>query len=144
VELNKPDSASTVYASAEQLRYAQVLAAGMRCGLAVLVAGFALYLAGWLPAHVPLEQMPALWTLSAPDYLRATGMPEGWGWVKMLDGGDVLPLLGIAILSGISAVCFAVLIPLYFAKRDAVYCAIAALEVAVLVLAASGVLTVGH
>jgi hypothetical protein len=133
-----------VYASSEQLRYARLLDAGMRCGLVVLALGFIAYVTGWVPAHVPLEQMPEHWILPAADYLRATGMPEGWGWVQMLDGGDVLPLLGIAILSGVSGICFAFLVPVYFEKRDAVYCAIAVLEVAVLALAASGVLTAGH
>jgi len=137
-------SAQRVFASAEQLRYAKVLDAGMRFGLGVLVVGFIAYLAGLVPAHVPPEQMPGLWTLAAPDYLRAAGMPEGWGWLQMLDCGDVLPLVGIAILSGVSGLCFLALLPLYLANRDPIYFAIAALEVAVLTLAASGVLTVGH
>lgn len=132
------------YASEEQLRYAGVLAIGMRCGLALLVAGVVAYFASWIPAHVPHEQMPGLWHLSAAEYLRATGLPQGWGWVQMLDGGDMLPLLGIAILSGISCVCVAVLLPIYLRKRDLVYFTIAALEIAVLLLAASGVLTGGH
>lgn len=132
------------YASPEQLRYAHVLDIGMRVGLGVLACGFIAYMLGWLPAHVPLAQMPDLWMLAAPDYLRVTGMPEGWGWLQMLGNGDVLPLVGIAILSGISGLCFAVLIPLYVAHRDWIYGAIALLEIAVLTLAASGVLTVGH
>jgi hypothetical protein len=138
------ERSAPLHASAEQLRYARVLDIGMRCGLVVLVAGVVAYLASWIPAHVPHEQMPQLWTLSAGEFLRVTGLPGGWGWISMLDGGDMLPLLGIAILSGISGVCFAVLLPVYFAKRDPVYFAIAALEVAVLLLAASGVLTSGH
>ncbi len=137
-------NAKRIYASPEQLRYAKVLNAGMRLGLAVLVTGFIAYVSGFVPAHVPLEKMPALWTLSAPDYLRATGMPEGWGWLLMLGSGDVLPLVGIAILSGISGLCFIVLLPRYISNRDPIYFAIAALEIAVLALAASGVLTAGH
>ena len=140
----RDENTGHVYASEEQLRYARVLEVGMRCGLGVLLAGVIAYFASWIPAHVPHDQMPGLWTLSASEYLRVTGMPDGWGWVQMLDGGDMLPLLGIAILSGISGVCFAVLLPIYLAKRDPLYFTIAALEVAVLVLAASGVLTTGH
>ena len=132
------------YASPEQLRYARVLDAGMRFGLGVLVCGFIAYVTGLVPAHVPLAQMPELWTLSAPEYLRATGTPEGWGWLGMLGNGETLPLVGIAILSGISGLCFVVLLPLYAARRDWIYGVIAVLEIAVLTLAASGVLTVGH
>jgi len=40
--------------------------------------------------------------------------------------------------------CFVVLLPLYAARRDWIYGVIAVLEIAVLTLAASGVLTVGH
>jgi hypothetical protein len=144
MDVNRRDNVGQTYVSQEQLRYARVLSAGMRLGLGVLAAGFLAYVTGVVPAQVPLEQLPALWTLSAPDYLRATGMPEGWGWLHLLDKGDALPLVGIAILSGISGVCFVVLLPLYIADRDPIYFTIAALEVAVLILAASGILTVGH
>lgn len=130
--------------SEEQLRYARILNIGMRCGLALLIAGIVAYVTNWIPAHVAHARMPELWTLSASEYLRATGLPRGWGWVQMLDGGDMLPLLGIAILSGISCVCVAAILPIYLARRDAIYAVIALLEIAVLVLAASGVLTTGH
>ncbi len=144
VKQNTNDNAGRIHVSPEQLRYAKVLNAGMRAGLVVLVAGLFAYVSGLVPAHVPLEQLPALWTLSAPEYLRATGMPDGWGWLHMLDSGDALPLVGIAILAGVSGVCFLVLLPLYFSNRDPIYFSIAALEIGVLALAASGILTSGH
>lgn len=138
------EPAPRVYASPEQLRYARVLDAGMKIGLGVLAAGFLAYVCGLAPAHVPLEKMPGFWTLAAPDYLRATGAPQGWEWLGTLGNGDAWPLVGIAILSGVSVLCFIALLPLYAARRDWVYLAIAALEIGVLSLAASGVLTVGH
>jgi hypothetical protein len=142
VKINPDSSRHTV--SREQLRYASLLDVGMLLGLAALVLAFIAYISGWLPVQVPLEKMPGLWTLSAPEYLRATGMPEGWGWLSLLGSGDVLPLVGIAILSGISGLCFIGLLPMYAKDRDPIYFAIAALEIAVLALAASGVLSVGH
>ncbi|MEO7727609.1 MAG: hypothetical protein ABIS45_10185 [Burkholderiales bacterium] len=132
------------YASPEQLRYARVLEAGMKLGLCVLVAGFLGYVSGVVPAHVPLAQLPALWSLAAPDYLRATGMPQGWGWLAMLGSGDILPLIGITVLAGISMLCFIALLPLYAARRDWIYLTITVLEIGVLALAASGLLTAGH
>ena len=144
MDVKRSAEASRACASPEQLRYARVLDAGMRCGLGMLVAGLIAYVAEIVPAHVPLARMPELWMLAAPDYLRATGMPEGWGWLHMLNNGEVLPLVGIALLSGISGLCFVVMLPLYWARRDWIYFAIATLEIAVLTLAASGVLTVGH
>jgi hypothetical protein len=144
VDAPEGGGARRTHASREQLRYARVLDAGMRFGLGVLVCGFIAYVTGLVPAHVPLAQMPELWSLSAPEYLRATGTPEGWGWLGMLSSGEMLPLVGIAILSGISGLCFVVLLPLYAARRDWIYGVIAVLEIAVLTLAASGILTVGH
>jgi hypothetical protein len=144
MDVNEDDSIRRAYAPAEQLRYARVLDVGMKFGLCVLVLGLLAYVSGVVPARVPLVQLPELWTLAAPEYLRATGMPPGWGWFGMLDNGDVLPLIGIAILSSVSIVCFIVLLPVYAARRDWVYLAISILEIGVLTLAASGVLTVGH
>ncbi len=144
MDVEKHDGIQRAYAPAEQLRYARVLDVGMKIGLCVLVLGLLGYVSGLVPARVPLVQMPDLWTLAAPEYLRATGTPSGWGWFGMLGNGDVLPLIGIAILSGVSIVCFMVLLPVYAARRDWVYLAIAILEIGVLTLAASGVLIVGH
>lgn len=131
-------------ASPEQLRYARVLDYGMKAGLAVLIAGFLAYVSGIVPAQVPLEELPRLWVLRVPDYLRETGMTSGWGWLAMVGAGDVLALIGIALLAGISAPCLLVLIPVFARRRDWVYLSITLLQIGVLVLAASGVLTMAH
>ena len=130
--------------SAEQLRYAQMLNAGMRAGLLILIAGFMVYVLQLIPAHIAFDRLPQLWTLSASDYLRETGAAEGWGWIMKLDHGETLSIAGIALLASISLVCFAGLVPLFASRRDWPYCAIAVCEIAVLALAASGVLTAGH
>ena len=128
----------------EQLRYARVLEVGMKVGLLLLVIGFLTYVFGIVPPHVPPDTLPSLWTLSASEYLRATGMPHGWGWTGLLHRGDVLPFVGIVVLCGISLVCFAAIIPLLVARRDWTYVGIAVLEICVLVLAASSTLTAAH
>jgi hypothetical protein len=138
------ERARTPQVSPEQLRYARLLDAGMRFGLGLLVLGFLLYVMDIVPARVALESLPRLWTLSATDYLRATATPDGWGWMALLHYGDMLPLLGVVALCGISMVCFVGLLPLYAAYRDWPYFAIALIEIGVLALAASGVLTAGH
>jgi hypothetical protein len=77
------------------------------------------------------------------DYLAATGMETGWGWVRLLGKGDVLNFLAIAFLSGVVVVCYLVVAPMFFRAKDPVYGWLAVTEVAVLVLAASGLLAVG-
>src|SRR5678815_252102 len=76
---------------------------------------FPLYVFDVVPAHIALERLPELWTLSAPAYLRETGIPDGWAWITMVNHGDMLPILGIAILSGVSVACFLSLLPLLHA-----------------------------
>jgi len=130
--------------SPEQLRYARVLDYGMKAGLAVLIAGFAAYVSGIAPPLVPFEELPRLWALPVPDYLRETGMASGWSWLALLGKGDVLALVGIVLLAGVSAPCLLVLVPAYAARRDWAYLVITLLLIGVLVLAASGVLTMEH
>jgi hypothetical protein len=127
--------------STEQLRFARVLEAGMRCGLLLLALGFAAYVSGWVPATMPLEMLPQYWAMAADEYRRATGAPEGWGWLARFAAGETLPLAGIVVLCATAPLAFISLLASYVIRRDWCYAAIAALEFAVLALAASGVLT---
>lgn len=128
----------------EQLRYAAVLETGVRIGFIMLVAAFGAYIGGVAPAHVPLDRLPDLWTLPANEYATRASMPRGWGWVRLLPRGEILSQAAIAVLAGVSIVCFGALASVYRKRGDRVYFAIAVLEIIVLVLAASGVLTRGH
>lgn len=123
----------------EQLRYATVLHWSTLTGFIVLIATFVAYVFGWLPAYVPLERLPQLWNLSTAEYLKATGMPTGWSWLTMLGKGDLASLLGIAILSGCSIICIAAIIPTYAKSKNITYLVICVLEIAVLLLSASGI-----
>lgn len=126
--------------SAPQLRYAVVLEWGTRLGLAVLLASFLAYLAGWLPGQVAPQQLPALWSQSVADYVAQTGSPTGWGWLALLHRGDMLGLAGIAILAGCSALALLALVPMYLAGRDRAFVLLCLLQALVLVFAASGVI----
>ena len=126
-----------------QLRYARWLAWGTRAGLACLVLAFAAYLFGIAP-HVPIERLPALWELSAPQLLRETGMKPGWHWASLLHRSDMLLLAAIALLSSISIACVAAVVPAFAKRGDRVFVAICVLQIAVLLLAASGLLASAH
>ena len=139
-------------ADADQLLYARILAKGMYLGLGLLLVTFALYLTGLLQPGIPIEELPRLWTLSAHEYLEVVNheflhRPEvvnGWRWVFLLGMGDFLNFVGIALLSAVTIVCYLGVIPSLIRKKDWIYTTIAALEVIVLVLAASGLVAVGH
>ena len=128
----------------EQLRYARVLELGARIGLAVAVAAFALYVSGVLPGRVPLAALPELWSLPLADYLHRSATPVGWQWIGLARHGDFASLVGIALLATVSIACLAAVIPVYARRADRVYVALCVLAIAVLVLAASGVLVVRH
>lgn len=127
--------------SPEQLRYARILDYGMKGGLVALIGGFAAYVGDVLPPQVPFEALPRLWSLPSADYVQESGMAEGWGWLRMLDRGDVLALIGIALLAAVSPLCLVFLVLIYARRGDRAYLAITIALIVVLVLAASGILT---
>lgn len=142
-----PRAAATPSASpqpAEQLRYALWLDWGSRIGLGVLVLVFLAYGLGLTDPHVPHDRLPEVWNLPVSGFLAATGLPTGWGWLAHAHRGDIANLIGIALLTGSSLLALLVLLPLYARRGDRVYGGMVAAQIAVLLLAASGVLTPGH
>lgn len=129
--------------SVEQQRYATLLSWGSRSGLAILVVSFLAYVLGWMPAHVPLEQLPNVWNLPVNEYLKQTAAPTGWHWLTLLDQGDFASLVGIAWLSGSSLVCLIAVIPIYARRKDRVFVMLCLIALAVQLLAASGILRAG-
>ena len=110
--------------SQAQQTYASVLSVGVRLAFVILAAGAVAYFSGLLQPAIPLDVLPRLWSLPTREFLRASGVSGGWGWLAMLDRGDMLPLAGIALLAGVSAPCLAALVPGYARARDLTYLAI--------------------
>jgi len=142
--LDTPSKENTELQKAEAGLYASWLDWGTRVGLFVLVLGFAAYMFGLITPYVPLDQLPGLWNQPVAVYLAKTNTPLGWGWLSLAAHGDMLNLVGIALLAGCSVPPLLGLIPLYLKRGDKVYAAFCALIALVLVLAASGVLSAGH
>jgi hypothetical protein len=146
------EEASTPSINEEQVVYAKILEIGMSVGLALLLVTFALYVTGIIAPAVPVEELPAYWEMSADEYAEATNHDHlhrehpirGWSWLSALGKGDYLNFVGIAVLSAVTIVCFLGIVPTLLRKKDKIYLAMALLEAAVLTLAASGILGVGH
>jgi hypothetical protein len=130
-------------ASEEQMAYAGVLNIGMWSGLALLIVTFFVYISGVLPTFVPINDLPKYWTMRVHDFNVALHAPTGWGWAPLIGNGDYLNFIPIAILSGLTILCYLVILPILFKKKDTAYVVIAIVEVLVLSLAASGLLKVG-
>lgn len=130
-------------ASEEQMAYAGVLNIGMWSGLALLIVTFFVYISGLLPSFVPIDDLPKYWTMRVHDFNAALHAPTGWGWTAFIGNGDYLNFIPIAILAGLTLLCYLVILPILIRKKDTPYVVIAVVEVLVLALAASGLLKVG-
>ena len=127
--------------------YAAVLLGGTLAGLATLAVTFTLYVGGFVEPAVSLEKTTANWHRPVDEYQEKTGLQEhwaqvkGWRWLAHLDRGDYLVMIGFAILAGITIVCYFTLLPGLAKRRDFIYLALAALQIIVLVAAASGIVS---
>ncbi len=130
-------------ATEEQLIYANILNIGMWLGLAVLTTTFLMYVFGVLPNFVPIDDLPKYWGMKAKDYIHMLHAPTGWGWLAFVGKGDYLNFVGIAMLAGLTILCYLSIIPTLARKKDMPYLVIAIIEVAVLLLAASGIMKTG-
>ncbi len=130
--------------SAEQRRYALCLEWGARLGLALLLATFALYLSGTLPARVAPAQVAQWWGLPVSAFLERSGGAAGWSWAASLWQGDALALLGIAWIAGCSVPCLLALLPLAWRSGERRLAWLCLAEVVVIVLAASGFVGGAH
>jgi hypothetical protein len=126
------------FASPVQTAYADLLFYGCWIGLAVMLVTYFLYVFGVVAPHVPLEQMPQVWSQPSAMYIEKADVPLGWGWVRLLRSGDFLNFVGIVLLAGLSVVCYLRSIPALFRQGDKIMGCIAAAEVLVLLVAASG------
>ncbi len=130
-------------ASQEQLVYADLLGKGALTGLGLLVITFIVYITGVLPNVVPFDKIQSYWKLRVHDYIHQANSPTGWQWVGLLNNGDILNYIGIVVLAGMTLICYLRLIPIFVRKKDTTYLVITIIEIAILLLAASGILTAG-
>lgn len=139
-------------ASEEQMLYAKWLEKGMLIGLALLVISFGLYVFGIIEPVIPLDELSKYWGLSVKEYLLAVNSnflhmdhaPTGWAWMKLIGKGDYMNFLPIAILSGITILCYGAIVPVFKRKGEKAYMIMSIVEVVILTLAASGFLAAGH
>ena len=142
----------TAQATDEQLLYANILEKGMLVGLVLMFITFALYVFRIMPASVPLDEIAGYWSQPVHDYLVAINnnflhwdhLPTGWSWLRLIGKGDFLNFIPVAILSGVTIICYLAIVPGLFKRGDKAYGIMALAEAVILALAASGLLAVGH
>jgi hypothetical protein len=141
MELNRPAQGEPADSGREaDLQYARCLEIGTAFSFGLIVLELVAYLSGALSPYVPLRELPSLWSLPMKEYLAAARVPTGWGWIALAGRGDYLNFIGIALLASITAAGYLCALRDYAARRDTAYAWLAAAQLLVLLVAASGLL----
>ncbi len=135
-----------VAASPAQLRYANILHYGSLLGFIVMVITFILYILelSLEAPHVSVNSLVETWHLSATEFNATHKIPIGWGWLNLLLTGDFGNFIGIAILAGLTIVCYVQLAIDFFRTNETLMAIIATIEVIVLTVAATGLVGGAH
>lgn len=120
-----------------QLVYASVLDVVSHIGMALIAAGFLIYVLKLLPLTVSIEDVAAHWQMRAADMNRILTVPSGWSWVQDPLHGDVLSYFSIVFLSMAAMICLVSVIPVFLGEKNRTYALIALLQVMVLAAAVS-------
>jgi len=139
-------------ASEEQLLYANLLEKGMYLGLLIMFVTFGIYCLNLVQPAIPRADLASYWQMPVHDYIEAMNEhylhlehpPTGWAWVNLVGYSDFMNFIGIALLAGITVLCYLAIVPTLWRKRDTTYAVLCLAEAAILILAASGILAVGH
>ena len=154
---------SSTSANPEQVVYAGILEKGMLIGLVLMFITFGLYIFGVVKPVVPRDSVANYWSLPVTthaatddhaavkgyletindEYLHLAAPPIGWSWLKLINKGDFLNFVPIAMLAGVTILCYGAIVPVLLKGGDTAYALMAVLEVLILTLAASGLLAVG-
>jgi hypothetical protein len=126
---------------ADENRYASCVETGVRIGFAALLASFAIYLTGILPPAIEPSRLPQFWRLPVAEYVAQTGAPTGWSWVWRLAEGDLLNFAGVALLAGVTILAYLRVLPGFVRSGSRLQAALIVAQVAVLVVAATGLLS---
>ena len=141
---NQTNANHTAHASVRQLRYAALLKWGTRIAFAVMIVTYLLYVTGITEPYVPRDELIIHLDKDVTGFVEATGVPtDHWGWLKLMNKGDFLNYAGILIRTLLTIAGILTLIPSYMKDRNWIYATIVTLELAVLLLAASGIVSIG-
>ena len=122
------------------LIYARGLWIGTAIALVLIALETFAYVTQIVSPYIPLQDLPAIWRLPMKEYLAAANVPAGWGWLALVARGDYLNFVGVAVLASVTIFCHVRLLAHYLARRDRIYLALVAAQLAVMLAAASGLL----
>ena len=129
----------------EQITYANLLFIGAWAGILLMLITYFIYVTGILSPHIDVTVITQNWDKGVDEFLEITHSPHGWGWLRLLNKGDFINFIGLVFIAVLTIICYLFLVVGYKKRNDWVYFFICLFEIAVLTLAASGILgTGGH
>ncbi len=127
-----------------QLSFASMLVWLVRIGLGILFVTFIVYASGLVPSVVTIADVPDYWHLSAEEYAERTNLEIGWAWVGDFEQGRTLVFAGLVFFPAGTMVLIGITVALYLRQKVPAYALIAFLELIVLIVAATGLLSTGR
>lgn len=56
--------------------------------------------------------------MGANDYVHTINAPTGYDWIVVIGKGDYLNFISITILSGLTSLCYLVILAIFIRKKD--------------------------
>ena len=134
----------TLHADKVQLAYAAVLSKATTFGIAFVIVGYIIYAFQLLPLSVPIDQIAGNWHLRAAEFHKKVPAPLGWGCFKQPGQGDVLSYISIIYLGIVTMMCLVAAGIAFLREKNTVYTFFSFAQLAVLILAAAGIVSGGH
>ena len=123
--------------------YSRILTVSCSVGGFLMAVSFLIYVCGLIEPHVPLSDLPSLWTLPSKELGRITGITAGWEWLSYLPRSDILCFLGLIMIASATGVAYFSMLFMYLWKRNFLYAGIILLELLILTMVAAGLVIPG-
>lgn len=136
-----------IYADRVQLAYAKTLDVVSHGVLLLMVAGYLAYMMQLLPLSLPVESIAANWHLSASAMQAKLHPSCGWECFSSLPAllhGDALSYASVVFLAMSTLICLITAAVVFSSEKRSLFLVITTLQVVVLLVAASGIMTRGH
>jgi hypothetical protein len=129
------------YASKTQLALARLYRLTGITGLALIMVMFLVYISGLVTTNVPVDEVEVYWHLDAAEYARQTGTPVGWNFLGNLAYGESLSFGSLVFMALAVIICLITMVVIFLKRRNLVFAAVVLLQTAVLLIAATGVVS---
>ncbi len=130
-----------LYASGAQLVLARLYGGVAVIGLSLIAVMFALYVSGLAETRVPAAEVASYWHLDAETYAEETGTPVGWEFLRNLAFGESLSFGSLIFMALAVIICLAVMVVTFMKSRNLAFAAVVLLQIVVLVVAATGLIS---